>query len=158
MQLSYVTQAESATRAAMELMEVLKAPTPKAIFGSVGVEEKSLAKEKTWLSLRVEETSTEIKPPVPNTRVTKLGNHHNGPHIIPPDDGEKPIEYVPSASNEGAQLGPDIILLDEPTHCYQTCSQMHQMNHVATLNKYSSKELLDTLRGYWKEQEKRDYH
>eukprot|EP00957_Ditylum_brightwellii_P068901 5230114-Ditylum_brightwellii.AAC.1 len=32
------------------------------------------------------------------------------------------------------------------------------MNHVAILNKYSSKELLDALKGCWKEQEKKDYH
>eukprot|EP00957_Ditylum_brightwellii_P131541 10032754-Ditylum_brightwellii.AAC.1 len=110
-------------------MEALKAPTPKAIFGMVGsekleaieklieifkqhtkpkesvppprVEEKSLAKEKTQPYQRVEETSTVIKPTVPNMRVTKPGNPHNGPHIIPPDDGEEPIEYLPNASKEG---------------------------------------------------------
>eukprot|EP00957_Ditylum_brightwellii_P127285 9705217-Ditylum_brightwellii.AAC.1 len=93
MQLPHVTQAEPATRAAIELTEVLKAP---AIFGMVGyekleaveklaeifkrhtkpkesvspprVEEKSLAKKQTRSSPRVEEITTENKPTVLNTR------------------------------------------------------------------------------------------
>eukprot|EP00957_Ditylum_brightwellii_P028204 2129401-Ditylum_brightwellii.AAC.1 len=117
MQLPHVTQAEAATKAAIELTETLKAPTPKAIFSQGGsekleaieqlveifkrhtktmesvppmrVEEKSPAAKQTWPSLRVEETTTEIRPTVPNTRVAKPGNPHNSLHIIPPDDGRK---------------------------------------------------------------------
>eukprot|EP00957_Ditylum_brightwellii_P160598 12226166-Ditylum_brightwellii.AAC.1 len=96
MQLPHVMQAEAATWAAIELTEALIAPTPKAIFGQGGsekqeaieklaeifkrhtkpnesvlpprVEEKSPAKKQTQPSPRVEETTTEIKPTVLNTR------------------------------------------------------------------------------------------
>eukprot|EP00957_Ditylum_brightwellii_P052108 3951872-Ditylum_brightwellii.AAC.1 len=105
MQLPHVMQAEAATQAAIELTEVLKAPTPKAIFETVGsekleaieklaeifkqhtkpkvsvptamVEEKSPAKEKSQPSPRLEEISTKIKPTVPNTRLAKPGDPHN---------------------------------------------------------------------------------
>eukprot|EP00957_Ditylum_brightwellii_P102272 7796184-Ditylum_brightwellii.AAC.1 len=53
------------------------------------VEEKSSAKKQTLPSPRVEETTTEIKHTMLNTRVTKPGNPHNRPHIIPPDDDEE---------------------------------------------------------------------
>eukprot|EP00957_Ditylum_brightwellii_P019310 1457487-Ditylum_brightwellii.AAC.1 len=95
---------------------------------------------------------------MPNTWVTKPGNPHNGPHIIPPDDEEEAREYVSSASKDGDQLGPNIIPLDDPMYRYKTRSQIHQMNHVATLKNYSSKELMDTLREYWQEQEQKNYH
>eukprot|EP00957_Ditylum_brightwellii_P071860 5461779-Ditylum_brightwellii.AAC.1 len=119
MELPHVTQAKAATWAAIELTEALKAPIPKAIFGTGGsekleaieklaemfkrhikskesvpplrVEEKSPVKKQTRPSPRVEETITEIKPTMLDTRVTKPRNPHNGPHIILPDDGEESI-------------------------------------------------------------------
>eukprot|EP00957_Ditylum_brightwellii_P199116 15177933-Ditylum_brightwellii.AAC.1 len=59
------------------------------------VEEKSSAAKQTQPSPRVEETTTEIRPTMPNMRVSKPGNPHNGPHIIPPDDGEEALESIP---------------------------------------------------------------
>eukprot|EP00957_Ditylum_brightwellii_P176706 13458704-Ditylum_brightwellii.AAC.1 len=110
------------------------------------VEEKSPAAKRTRPSLRVQETTTEIRHTMPNTRVAKPGNPHTGPHIISPDDGEEALESIPSASNVGGQQGPNIIPLEDPLYRYQTRRCTHQMNHVATLKDYSSEELMNTLR------------
>eukprot|EP00957_Ditylum_brightwellii_P037727 2853581-Ditylum_brightwellii.AAC.1 len=78
------------------------------------VEEKSPPAKQTQLSLRVEETTTKIRPTVPNMRVAKQGNPHNSPHIITSNDGEEALESILSASNNGGQLGPNIIPMEDP--------------------------------------------
>eukprot|EP00957_Ditylum_brightwellii_P026720 2021062-Ditylum_brightwellii.AAC.1 len=85
---------------------------------------------------------------MPNTRVAKPGNPHNGSHIILPDDVKEALESMPSASNNGEQLGPNNIPLEDPLYRYQTRNHTHQMNHVATLKDYSNEELMNTLREY----------
>eukprot|EP00957_Ditylum_brightwellii_P145500 11079058-Ditylum_brightwellii.AAC.1 len=93
--------------------------------------------------------------------ISKSGrNNHRDQayHAKYKDNGEEAIEYIPSASKDGEQLGPNNIPLEDPMYRYQTRSQTYQMNLVATLKNYSSKELMDTHGRYWQEKEKKDYH